>query len=60
MSSDTISALDFTSSTQASSRKFTDGTSRDDEVFASTDGSYEDTIDKSKHTVVKEYFERIR
>lgn len=50
--------IDFSKPTGASSRKFVDQESLN-EVYASNDASYEETISRSKQQIVKEYFKQL-
>jgi hypothetical protein len=50
--------IDFNKPTEASSRKFADQESLN-EVYASSDASYEETISRSKQQIVKEYFKQL-
>lgn len=54
-----MSNIDFTSPTEANSRKFTDQEAAD-EVYATTDASYEESIAKNKQKMVREYFKNIQ
>ena len=54
-----FSNIDFTKPTEASSRQFTDQ-EYINEVYASNDGAFEETIDRDRREVVKAYFKQIQ